>query len=265
MSARLDAELAARGLARSRTQAAVLIAAGAVTVAGAVATKPSLRVDRDADIRVTGGDQYVSRAAHKLIAALDGFGVDAAGRTALDMGASTGGFTQVLLERGASPVIAVDVGHDQLAPSLRADERVRSVEGYNVRHMTAESLAESSGVDSAPSVVTGDLSFISLRYVLPAVAAVIGRSPADVLLLVKPQFEVGRTGVRGGIVVDPELRRRAVHDVIGRAREAGFAVRGVLPSPVEGTHGNREALMHLTPGPDDGRDWDHEVGLAVAG
>jgi 23S rRNA (cytidine1920-2'-O)/16S rRNA (cytidine1409-2'-O)-methyltransferase len=246
MSERLDILLASRGLARSRTHAASLIAAGSVTVDGRGVVKPGHKVAGDAVIEVAGADHYVSRAAHKLIAGLDAFGIDVAGRTALDMGASTGGFTQVLRERGADPVIAVDVGHGQLAAEIAADPSVIAVEGYNVRHMTRENLASVSGVDAMPQVVTGDLSFISLTHVLPAVRAVC--AAGDIVLLVKPQFEVGRQGVREGLVTDPALRVDAVSDVLWAAWDAGFGVLGVIASPVIGTHGNREAVVHLAPG-----------------
>lgn len=261
MSTRLDAALAARGLARSRTHAASLIAEGRVAVDGAVVTKAAARVSDDARIDVA-VDHYVSRGAHKLIAALDGFGIDVAGRVALDMGASTGGFTQVLRERGARPVIAVDVGHDQLAAAVAADPDVRAVEGFNVRHMTPESLAAASGVADAPGVVTGDLSFISLTHVLPAVASVI-RGDADVVLLIKPQFEVGRGGIREGIVVDPGLRVTAVTDVLWAAHDAGLGCLGVLPSPLPGTRGNREVLAHFAPGRGRAPDaWVAEIACA---
>ena len=171
MTSRLDAALAARGLARSRTHAATLIGAGLVAVDGAPVVKSSTRVADDARISVAASDHYVSRAAHKLIAGLDAFDVAVSDRCALDMGASTGGFTQVLRERGAAPVIAVDVGHGQLDPVIARDPGVTSLEGYNVRHMDAEGLRAASGVAAPPSVVTGDLSFISLALVLPAVAA----------------------------------------------------------------------------------------------
>jgi len=260
VSGRLDAELAARGLARSRTHAARLVAEGRVRLDGTVASKASARVRPEQEIEVD-ADHYVSRAAHKLIAGLNGFGVDPAGRIALDMGASTGGFTQVLLERGAARVAAVDVGHDQLAHELREDPRVAVVEGFNVRYMTGASLAAESGIEEAPGLVTGDLSFISLTHVLPAVRAVMGEG-ADVVLLVKPQFEVGRTGIRGGIVVDGGRREKAVADVLAQAEALGLIVHGLLPSPVEGTHGNREALVHLRA---DGipRAWTEEIRAAV--
>lgn len=247
MTRRLDAALAERGLARSRTHAASLIADGLVTVDGRVVVKASASVADDAELVVAGADHYVSRAAHKLLAGLDAFGVDPRGRVALDMGASTGGFTQVLRERGAEPVIAVDVGHGQLAQTVAADPGVVSIEGFNVRFMTPESLAEASGVREAPSLVTGDLSFISLTLVLPAAAAVC-EPGGDLVLLVKPQFEVGRTAVKGGLVTDPGLRIEAVESVLWAAWDAGIGTLGIVSSPVVGTHGNREYVVHLAPG-----------------
>ncbi|MFV0372509.1 TlyA family RNA methyltransferase [Microbacterium sp.] len=265
---RLDAALAARGLARSRTQAAHLIQAGNVTVDGNVAVKLAAQVDDAADIRVTGVDAYVSRAAHKLVAALDAFAVDPSGRVCLDLGASTGGVTQVLRARGAATVAAVDVGHGQLSPVVAEDPGVRLVEGYNVRHMSRASLYAESGIDAPPSLVTADLSFISLALVWPAVAAVAA-DESDVVALIKPQFEVGRTGVRGGVVIDAALRASAVIDVLHAAERSGFAVRGLIASPLEGTHGNAEYLVHLrrrtdpggavsVPG-DEPTEWVHTV------
>jgi 23S rRNA (cytidine1920-2'-O)/16S rRNA (cytidine1409-2'-O)-methyltransferase len=247
MTERLDAALAARGLARSRTHAATLIGQGLVTVDGVPVVKSSTRVAEDAVLDVASTDHYVSRAAHKLIAGLDAFGVDVRGRLALDMGASTGGFTQVLRERGAEPVIAVDVGHGQLAASVADDPGVISVEGFNVRHMTPESLAEAAGRRAAPSVITGDLSFISLGHVLPAARAVAA-DDADLVLLVKPQFEVGRTAVKGGLVTNPVLRADAVARVLWAAWDVGLGTCGVIASPIAGTHGNSEYIVHLAPG-----------------
>lgn len=247
MSERLDAVMAGRGLARSRTNAASLIAAGRVSVDGRIVVKPSTRVEARADIDIAGDDHYVSRAAHKLIAGLDAFGVDARGRVALDLGASTGGFTQVLRERGARTVIAVDVGHGQLAAEVAADPAVISIEGFNVRYMTPESLAERSGVLERPSLVTGDLSFISLTHVLPA-AMSVAAPDADLVLLVKPQFEVGRTAVKGGLVTDPALRSDAVMGVLWSAWDCGLGTCGVVSSPLLGTHGNAEYIVHLAPG-----------------
>ncbi|KJQ54820.1 TlyA family RNA methyltransferase [Microbacterium sp. SA39] len=244
---RLDAALAARGLARSRSHAATLISEGLVSVDGRPVVKSSTPVDDTAEITIAGADHYVGRAAHKLIAGLDGFGVAVEGRLALDMGASTGGFTQVLRERGARRVLAVDVGHGQLAPSVAADPEVVAVEGYNVRYMTPENLAEATGEEQAPELVVGDLSFISLELVLPAVAAVAAPA-SDILLLVKPQFEVGRTAVRGGLVTDPATRADAVARTVWTAWDVGLGMLGILPSPILGTHGNAEYLVHLAPG-----------------
>lgn len=245
MTQRLDAALAARGLARSRTHAATLIAEGLVSVDGQPVVKASTPVDDASLLEVAGADHYVSRAAHKLIAGLDAFGVDVRGRIALDMGASTGGFTQVLRERGAEPVIAVDVGHGQLAASIALDAGVISIEGFNVRYMTAASLSEASGIEDPPSVITGDLSFISLAHVLPAVRAVAAPE-ADVVLLIKPQFEVGRTAVKGGLVTNPVLRADAVSAVLWAAWDLGLGTRGLIASPIAGTHGNREYVVHLS-------------------
>ncbi|WP_159605444.1 TlyA family RNA methyltransferase [Agromyces humi] len=242
---RLDAALAARGLARSRTQAATLIAAGVVTVDGRPALKPSLKVPESAALAVASSDHYVSRAAHKLIAGLDGFGVDPAGRVALDAGASTGGFTQVLLERGARVVLAVDVGHGQLAPELHGAPGLVLVEGCNVRDLDRMALARATGVDEPPSLVSADLSFISLTTVLPALRA-SAADDADFVLLVKPQFEVGRGGVREGVVRDAALRAEALANVLWAAFDLGLGTAGVLSSPIVGSHGNHEYLVHLS-------------------
>jgi len=262
---RLDAALAARGLARSRSHAATLIADGLVRVAGHPVVKASTPVTDDTEIRVDGADHYVSRGAHKLIAALDGFALDLQGRLALDMGASTGGFTQVLRERGARRVLAVDVGHGQLAPSIAADAGVTSVEGFNVRHMTAESLADATGEPARPELVVGDLSFISLEHVLPAVAGVIAPG-GDVVLLVKPQFEVGRTAIKGGLVTNPALRVDAVERTLWTAHDSGLGMLGILASPILGTHGNAEYLVHLAP--DRGTDpseWSEQIADVAGG
>jgi 23S rRNA (cytidine1920-2'-O)/16S rRNA (cytidine1409-2'-O)-methyltransferase len=241
---RLDAALAARGLARSRTHAATLIAAGLVTVDGLPTVRPSIKVDESRELVVAASDHYVSRAAHKLIAALDRFGVDPAGRVALDAGASTGGFSQVLLERGARLVLAVDVGHGQLAAELFGAPGLVLVEGCNVRSLDRAMLADLTGTGEPPSLVTADLSFISLPTVLPALVetAEVG---ADFVLLVKPQFEVGRSGVREGIVHDAALRSEAVANVLWAAHDLGIGTAGVMSSPIAGTRGNHEYLVHL--------------------
>jgi 23S rRNA (cytidine1920-2'-O)/16S rRNA (cytidine1409-2'-O)-methyltransferase len=256
---RLDAAMAALGLARSRTHAATLITSGTVTVDGRPVVKPSHRVDDGARIEVAGTDHYVSRAAHKLIAALDAFGVDPAGRVALDAGASTGGFSQVLLERGARAVLAVDVGHGQLAPSLIGAPGLVLVEGCNVRHLDAGELARRTGVDERPSLVTADLSFISLTTVLPALAGTAA-ADADNVLLVKPQFEVGRGGIREGVVRSAALRSEAVMNVLWAAFDLGLGVAGLAASPIAGGHGNREYLVHLRRGAgSDPSEWSGRV------
>jgi 23S rRNA (cytidine1920-2'-O)/16S rRNA (cytidine1409-2'-O)-methyltransferase len=243
---RLDAAVTARGLARSRNHAASLIAEGLVRVDGVAVVKAAFRVREGQNISVDGDDGYVSRAAGKLVAALDAFsGVSVEGRLALDAGASTGGFTQVLLERGARHVIALDVGHGQLAPLIAGDERVSVVEGFNVRFATPQALATASGVDETPSLVVGDLSFISLITVLPALKAV-ATPDADFVLLVKPQFEVGRTGIREGVVRNAALRSEAVTAVLWSAHDLGLGTAGVAPSPVVGGAGNHEYLVWLS-------------------
>lgn len=245
MTERLDVALAARGLARSRTHAATLIAQGLVTVDGAPVVRPSAKVGDGQSVEVAGADHYVSRGAHKLIAALDAFDVPVDGRLALDAGASTGGFSQVLLERGAGRVIALDVGHGQLAPELAREERLVSFEGVNVRSLSAEQLAGLTGNAARPDLVVADLSFISLGQVLPALRET-AVAAADFVLLVKPQFEVGRTGVREGIVHDPGLRADALTGVLWAGFDLGLGTAGVIASPIAGSHGNREFLVHLT-------------------
>ncbi len=242
---RADAALAARALARSRTQAARLIADGLVTIDGAPVVKSSQPVRDDQELQVAGIDHYVSRAAHKLKAALDAFPVDVTGRQALDVGASTGGFTQVLLERGAASVIALDVGHSQLDPLIARDNRVTVVEGFNARELTPDSLQAAAGHPVDVQVVVADLSFISLPIVLPAMVATVGLG-ADYILLVKPQFEVGRTGIKEGIVHDPGLRADAVTGVLWAAWDLGLPTAGVIPSPIAGTAGNKEYLVWLS-------------------
>jgi 23S rRNA (cytidine1920-2'-O)/16S rRNA (cytidine1409-2'-O)-methyltransferase len=239
---RLDAALPERGLARSRTHAARLIADGLVTVDGVGVVKASTKVSDDQELAVAGLDRYVSRAAHKLKGALDAFPVSVEGRLALDVGASTGGFTQVLLERGASRVIALDVGHGQLDRMIRIDPRVSVVEGFNARFMTAQSLAHESGVAEVPTLVVADLSFISVTQVLPALVQTVGLG-ADFVLLIKPQFEVGRTGVKEGIVRDAGLRIDAVSSVLWAAWDLDLGTAGVIASPIVGTAGNHEYLV----------------------
>lgn len=243
---RLDSELVRRGLARSREQAAGLIRAGRVSVAGRPAGKPATQVDTAIAIvvaEIPEGPDYVSRGAHKLLGALEAFeGLTVAGRRCLDAGASTGGFTDVLLRHGAAHVLAVDVGYGQLAWSLRTDERVTVMERVNVRDLTPDMVGE------PPTLIVGDLSFISLRLVLPALAACAAET-AEFALLVKPQFEVGRERVGpGGVVRDPLLRAEAVADVAAAARSLGLTVKGVTASPLPGPSGNVEYLLWLGKG-----------------
>ncbi|MDH2444946.1 TlyA family RNA methyltransferase [Amnibacterium sp. CER49] len=245
MTSRLDVALVARGLARSRNAAARAIAEGRVTVTGTVVTRPSAPVADDDDLALDGA-LPVSRASGKLEAALDAFRLDVTDRLALDLGASTGGFTAVLLARGARRVVALDVGRDQLVPELRADPRVTVIEGENARDLTAERLAVLTASSEQPGVVVADLSFISLTQVLPAIRRTA--PDAEVVLLVKPQFEVGRTGVQAGVVRDPAARTRAVRAVLDAAWTLGLGTAGILPSPVVGMHGNREVLVLLQPG-----------------
>ncbi|WP_323749095.1 TlyA family RNA methyltransferase [Curtobacterium sp. VKM Ac-2884] len=243
---RLDALLATRGLARSRTAATKLIQDGRVTVDGRPVVKPSAPTSPAADIVVDAADEWVSRAAQKLVGALDAFGVDPSGRVVLDVGASTGGFTQVLLARGARRVIALDVGHGQLHPTIAVDERVAVVEGTNARSLTRSDYLALDGAAAETTLVVGDLSFISLRLVLPALAEAV---PADdFVLLVKPQFEVGRGGVREGIVHDAALRDDALMNVLWAAWDLGFGTTGLAASPIIGTHGNHEYLARFQRG-----------------
>ncbi len=236
---RLDLRLVERGLAESREKAQALIMAGRVRVGERTVTKAGTAVAPDAAITVTPGAEHVGRGALKLAAALDAFDVDPAGRIVIDVGASTGGFTETLLERGAVRVFAVDVGRAQLHERLRADTRVVVLEGLNARVLT------SAVVPERCSLAVMDVSFISVLKILPALRTVL-TDEADIVTLVKPQFEVGRAQVgKGGIVRDPTLHRQAVGDVARGAVELRFAVRAVCPSPILGAEGNREFFLHL--------------------
>ena len=244
--ARLDAELVRRGFARSREQAGELVDAGLVEVAGVLARKPASSVDPAAAIRVKdAGPQYVSRGAHKLLGALDAFGpagLRVSGRRCLDAGASTGGFTQVLLNADAAQVAAVDVGYGQIAWSLRTDERVSVYERTNVRTLTPEAIG------GPVELCVADLSFISLRLVLPALASCLVPG-GDLVPMVKPQFEVGKERVgAGGVVRDPELRADAVLSVAEAAAGLGLGTAGVVASPLPGPSGNVEFFLWLRAG-----------------
>ncbi len=248
--ARLDAELVRRGLARSRQQAAEMVEQGRVAVHGVTAGKPATVVDRDTPVTVqeTGEREWASRGAHKLIGALDAFALDVTGARCLDAGASTGGFTDVLLERGAAEVVAADVGYGQLVWRLRSDERVRVHDRTNVRAL------DPAAIGGPVACTVADLSFISLRTVLPALAACT--EPAGTLLpMVKPQFEVGRERLgAGGVVRDPELRLAALVEVTGAARRLGLRLRGAVASPLPGPSGNVEFFLHLARDGADGGD-----------
>jgi 23S rRNA (cytidine1920-2'-O)/16S rRNA (cytidine1409-2'-O)-methyltransferase len=241
--ARLDAELVRRKLARSREQAAALVEAGRVQVRGIVARKVAAMIDPADPVLVTGEDpatEYVSRGGHKLAGALAAFGGPAVeGRRCLDAGASTGGFTDVLLRAGAAQVVAVDVGYGQLAWPIRNDDRVVVMERTNVRTLTPDL------VGGAVDLTVADLSFISLRLVLPALAACTSAG-GDLALMVKPQFEVGKERVgAGGVVRDWRLRAEAVCDVAAAASELGLGVAGVAASPLPGPSGNVEFFLWL--------------------
>jgi 23S rRNA (cytidine1920-2'-O)/16S rRNA (cytidine1409-2'-O)-methyltransferase len=234
---RLDAEMARRGLADSREIAQRLIMAGRVRVNSRPAYKADLKVDSETPIALmAGAPQFASRGAYKLIAALEHFGISVEGKLAMDVGASTGGFTDVLLRRGAKAVIAMDVGYGQLVLKLREDPRVTVLDRMNIR------LASPTDLPHAPELVTIDTSFISLRLVIPAVLALVAPR-AEIVALIKPQFEVGKGKVgKGGVVKDEKLRREAVAGIVEFAEKIGLEVVGTLESPIEGAAGNREYL-----------------------
>jgi 23S rRNA (cytidine1920-2'-O)/16S rRNA (cytidine1409-2'-O)-methyltransferase len=234
---RLDVLLVERGLVESREQGRRLIMAGQVLVDGLMLDKPGMQVAGGADIRLRVKPPYVSRGGLKLEAALDSFAVQVAGAVAADVGASTGGFTDCLLQRGASRVYAIDVGYGQLAWRLRQHPRVVVMERVNVRYL--ESLPEP--VDLA----TVDVSFISLELVLPSVIGWL-KPAGDIISLIKPQFEAGRAEVgKGGVVKDPEVHRAVLSKILGWALDHGLAVRGLMASPLKGPAGNVEFLAHL--------------------
>jgi 23S rRNA (cytidine1920-2'-O)/16S rRNA (cytidine1409-2'-O)-methyltransferase len=245
---RLDAELVRRGLARSREHAAELIATGRVTVNGHRAVKPATAVATDSDLVVRADPDrpdYVSRGGHKLAGALAAFeprGLQVAGRRCLDAGASTGGFTDVLLRAGAAQVVAVDVGYGQLAWALQSDHRVEVLDRTNIRDLTADV------VGGPVDLVVGDLSFISLRLVLDALIAVT-RPDGDLVLMVKPQFEVGKDRLgKGGVVRDADQRANAVVGIAAEAAARGWGAVGVVTSPLPGPSGNVEFFLWLRRG-----------------
>jgi 23S rRNA (cytidine1920-2'-O)/16S rRNA (cytidine1409-2'-O)-methyltransferase len=244
---RLDQLLVERGLAPSRARAQALLLGGRVRVGDGDAArtdrKPGDLVSPEVGVEVAVPEPYVSRGGHKLAAALDAFAIDPRGRACLDAGASTGGFTDVLLQRGARRVYAVDVGRGQLAEALRSDPRVVSLERTNARTL---------GPDAFPEPIelaVIDVSFISLGLVLGPIAATLAPGPTPIVALVKPQFEAGRDQVRGGVVRDRAVHRAVLERVTARAAELGLGPRGAIASPIRGPEGNREFLVHLERGP----------------
>jgi 23S rRNA (cytidine1920-2'-O)/16S rRNA (cytidine1409-2'-O)-methyltransferase len=239
---RLDVHLVNAGLAVSRERARALILAGRVRVGGAVVSKAGASVTADAPVEVAEPDfPWVGRGGVKLAHALDAFGIDVAGREALDIGASTGGFTDVLLQRGARRVVALDVGHGQLDWRLREDPRVVVLEHRNARQL------EPGWLPAPVGIVTIDVSFISLRLILPALPPVLAPG-ADIVALVKPQFEAGRGEVgRGGLVKDPAVHEAVLARVTESAESFGLSRVAMTPSPITGATGNQEFLMHLRP------------------
>ncbi len=237
---RLDSLLVERGLVVSRERARALILAGQVRVNGQPVTKAGTSIKADAEVTLASPDHpYVSRGGLKLAHALDVFAIDVTGRDALDIGASTGGFTDVLLQRGARTVVALDVGHGQLDWRLRNDERVVVLEHVNARHLAPDQIPGPFGI------VTIDVSFISLRQILPVVPARLAPD-GDVVALVKPQFEAGRDDVeRGGLVTDPAVHVRVLEQVRAAARAIGLTPMADTASPITGATGNQEFLLHL--------------------
>ena len=236
---RADLALVARGLFPSRAKAQEAIAAGCVTIDGRILRKASESIAETAKIAATPLYPWVSRGGVKLEAALDAFGLDPAGEICLDLGASTGGFTEVLLARGAAKVHAVDVGHGQLHDRLQADPRVVSREGLDARKLSR------ADFDPPPNFITCDLSFISLKLVLPHVFD-LAAHPARLVCLIKPQFEVGPAFVVKGLVKDAAAQERACNEIADLCRAAGWQVVGVIPSPIAGGDGNREFLLGAT-------------------
>jgi 23S rRNA (cytidine1920-2'-O)/16S rRNA (cytidine1409-2'-O)-methyltransferase len=233
---RADLLLVERGLFESRTRAQAAIAAGRVTADGAVVERASELIAADARLEAEAEHPWVSRGALKLGAALDHFGIHPAGRVCLDVGASTGGFTEVLRARGARRVYAVDVGHAQLHERLRGDAAVMSLEGTDIRVLDPTVFAE------PPDLAVIDVSFISLKLVLPALERLL-RRPAQLVALIKPQFEAGRKHLKKGIVRDPAIQAAVCDDIAAFAAGHGWGVAGIIPSPIEGGEGNREFLL----------------------
>lgn len=236
MKSRADQLLVERGFFESRARAQAAIAAGLVSANGQPVRKASEMVARDAALTAEAPHPYVSRGGLKLAGALDAFRFDPAGQVCLDVGSSTGGFTDLLLKRRARHVVAVDVGRDQLHASLRANPRVTSFEGQDIRTLAPEALPEH------PALAAIDVSFISLKLVLPAVAALLAPQ-AGIAALIKPQFEAGRAALKKGIVRDEAIQQQVCDDIVALLGTLGFTVEGPIPSPIEGGDGNREFLV----------------------
>ena len=258
MAERLDIELVIRSLARSRSHAAQLIGQNRVLVNGKVGTKPAQKIAVEDVISIAPGPDFVSRAGQKLDDALETFGISISGEC-LDAGASTGGFTQVLLTRGAASVVAIDVGHDQLAAELVADPRVTNIEGCNLRGLTPEGLEKATGLSHQFEFVVADLSFISLTLVIENLQKLAPK--AQQVWLIKPQFEVGKHSLNAsGIVTDWPDRHRALNQVVDCAIENGFEIKGLIESSIKGTHGNSEYLLWISPnGIDNRTEWSKEI------
>ncbi len=248
---RLDLLLVAKGLAPSRAKAQALILAGQVRVNGVLLDKPSAQVPKDAEILIVSPPKYVSRGGEKLEAALGAFGITPTGKVCLDIGASTGGFTDCLLQHGAARVYAVDVGKGQLHWKLRQDPRVVVKEGLNARYLRLEDIGEP--VD----LVTIDVSFISLRLILPPLREIV-RPSGDIVALVKPQFEAGKEKVKKGVVRDPEVHREVLLGLYEFVENLGWSVVDAIPSPLLGPKGNREFFLHIVPreGEGKGLSWE---------
>jgi 23S rRNA (cytidine1920-2'-O)/16S rRNA (cytidine1409-2'-O)-methyltransferase len=254
---RLDVLLAERGLAASREAARRMIMAGEVTVDGEVRDKPGMRAAPDARVEVRQMPRFVSRGGEKLAAALAAFPLSAAGQVCADVGASTGGFTDCLLQNDAAKVYAIDVGYGQLDYRLRTDERVVVMERTNARYLET--------LDEPVSLIVVDASFISLRLLLPVFKAWLAESALGVITLIKPQFEAGKESVgKGGVVKDPAVHRRVLREVLDAALEFGYTVSGLIPSPLKGPAGNIEFLAWLTRGQaDSATDLDQMIAEAV--
>lgn len=257
---RADLYLVRRGYAPSREAAKVLIADGSVLLDGERIRKPSEEIaDGEHEVEVQNALRYVGRGGLKLEAALDAFGTDVRGRTAADIGASTGGFTDCMLQRGAASVVAVDSGTGQLAERLRSDPRVTSLEHCNARYLTAEMLG--GRVD----LIVMDISFISATYIIPGFPGLLAEG-GEAICLIKPQFEVGRAMIgKGGIVRDPAAHRAAIERVLDSAKSAGLFPDGLIPSPITGGDGNREFLVHFSTTSAQGEIGEKEISSAVGG